>query len=254
MRISGAFENRVSLPSASSPQPTDKVPTRLERIIPELVTGLPLLLDEVRELLAEDWPDYAEFLAAEHDLANEAAATFMRRLVRLAEHGLAEVPQEPVPAPDAETELFEQIGRVQWREGRDISVLLSAYQVGARVAWRHVSAIALQLGVTPQALAALAEAVFIFIDQLSSASAHGFVLEQSEAAVTRERLRDELVELLLSDRSDTVAVRAAAIRAGWPLPREAAVLLVDPANPAGQEILARLDTACLPIRRHGALL
>ena len=74
--------------------------------------------------------------------------------------------------------------------------------MGARVAWHHVSRAALELGVEPEALAALAEAVFIFVDQLSSASARGYVLEQSEAAGARERLRDELVELLLSDRSD----------------------------------------------------
>jgi len=153
--------------------------------------------------------------------------------------------------------LFEEIGRIQWREGRELSTLLSAYQVGARVAWHHVSSTALGTGVAPEALAALAEAVFVFIDQLSSASARGFVMEQSEAAVTRERLRDELVDLLLSDRSDTAAVQAAATRAGWPLPREAAVILIARENPVGEAMLSRLDSSCLLIRQralHGAIV
>jgi hypothetical protein len=214
------------------------------------VNRLPRLLDEVGELLRQEWPDYAAFLAEEHDEVAVAAEAFMRWLVRTAENGLSRLPPDPVPEPGAQLGLFEEIGRIQWREGRDLSTLLSAYQVGARVAWRHVSTIALDTGVAPEALAALAEAVFVFIDQLSSASARGFVLEQSEAAVTRERLRDELVELLLSDRSDTTAVRAAAARSGWPLPREAAVILVEPDNPLGQAMLSRLDSSCLLIRRR----
>ncbi len=201
-------------------------------------------------MLAEDWPDYARFLADEQDEVSVAAEAFMRWLVQIAEQGPG---NDPVPQPGPQVALFEEIGRIQWREGRDVSTLLSAYQVGARAAWHHVSGTALATGVAPEALAALAEAVFVFIDQLSSASARGFVMEQSEAAVTRERLRDELVELLLSDRSDTVAVQAAATRAGWPLPREAAVILVDPDNALGQSMLARLDSSCLLIRRRALL-
>jgi hypothetical protein len=223
-------------------------------MVPMLVERLPQLLDEVRQLLGEEWPDYAQFMAEEQDEVTAAAESFMRWLVHIAEQGLTHRPQDSMPQFGAQVELFEEIGRGQWRAGRDVTALLSAYQVGARVAWRYVSSTALDAGLAPEALAALAEAVFIFIDQLSSASAHGFVLEQSEAAVSRERLRDDLVELLLSDRSDMDAVRTAAVRAGWRLPREAAVLLVDPANPVGQAMLARLDHSCLLIRRRGALL
>jgi hypothetical protein len=211
---------------------------------------LPHLLGEVRRLLSADWPDYAQFLAEEQPEVEVAAEGFVRWLVEFAERYLSERPGDLIPAPTTPVTLFEEIGRAQWREGRDLSALLSAYQVGARVAWHEVSATALRLGVAPTALAALAEAVFAYVDRLSSASARGYVAEQSEAAVTRERLRDDLVELLLSDRSDSAAVRAAATRAGWPLPREAAVILVDPDNPVGQTMLSRMDASCLLIRRR----
>jgi hypothetical protein len=229
----------------------------LERLVPALVDRLPRLLGEVRDLLGEDWPDYAQFMADQNDEVAVAAEAFMHWLVDLAQEGLAHPTGHTVPEPGAQVTLFEEIGRIQWREGRELSTLLSAYQVGARVAWHHVSSTALETGVEPEALAALAEAVFVFIDQLSSASARGFVLEQSEAAVTRERLRDELVDLLLSDRSDSAAVQAAAIRAGWPLPREAAVILVARENPVGEAMLSRLDSSCLLIRRralYGAIV
>ncbi|HEY2947484.1 MAG TPA: helix-turn-helix domain-containing protein [Micromonosporaceae bacterium] len=221
--------------------------SELEWLVPALEARLPDILTEVRALFSVDWPDYAEFLAHEQDDVAIAAKAFTRWLVEIAERP-GVLPRENESEP--QVALFEEIGRVQWREGRELTTLLSAYQVGARVAWRHVSSAALEFGVPPTGLAALAEAVFIFIDQLSSASARGFVLEQSRAAVERERLRDDLVEMLLSDRCDTELLRAAAARAGWPLPREAAVILVDPNNDAGQAIVSRLDSSWLLIRRR----
>lgn len=226
---------------------------RLEGLESALVERLPQLIDEVGRLLSDDWPDYSQFLAEEGGEVVTAAETAIRRLVTIAERGLLKVPQDALPESAAEVALFEEIGRVQWREGRELTTLLSAYQVGARVAWHHVSATALETQVPPQALAALAEAVFLFVDQLSSSSARGYVMEQQEAAVTRERLRDELVELLLSDRSETAAVRAAAVRAGWLWPKHAAVIFVDPENPLGRSVLSRLDSSCLPVRRSGLL-
>jgi hypothetical protein len=249
MRLPESPDDRADAYAA----PADTRDTRLERMVPMLLEGLPQLLDEVRGLLNDEWPDYARFMAAADDEVNVAAESFMRWLVHIAGHGLTDLPQHAVPGFGAPAELFEEIGRIQWREGRDVSALLSAYQVGGRAAWHYVSRTALAAGVAPEVLAALAEAVFIFIDQLSSASAHGYVREQAEAGATRERRRDELVELLLSDRADMVAVRAAAARVGWRMPREAAVLLIDPANPVGQAMLARLDNSCLLIRRTGEI-
>jgi hypothetical protein len=150
---------------------------------------------------------------------------------------------------EVEHELFEEIGRIQWRQGRDLTALLAAYQVGARVFWHSVSATAVERQVAPRTLAALAEAVFLFVDKLSSSSARGYVMEQSEAAATRERLRDELVGLLLSDRADADAVRAAARRAGWPVPETVAVVLADPDNPTAHAVLARMDPSHLVFSR-----
>jgi hypothetical protein len=222
----------------------------LARLIPALDDRLQEILDEVRERFSTEWPDYAEFLAHEQDEVTQAARAFLQWLMEIAEQP-AEQPAEDITAGPAA--LFEEIGREQWREGRELTTLLSAYQVGARVAWRHVSQAALEVSVEPATLAAIAEAVFIFVDQLSSASARGFVMEQSESSAARERLRDELVELLLSDRSDAVAVRGAAGRAGWQLPKEAAVILIDPDNEIGQRVLSRLDSSCLLIRRRSLL-
>jgi hypothetical protein len=221
----------------------------LARLIPALNDHLPAILSEVREHFRSDWPDYAEYLAHEQGEVTAAVRAFLTSLVEVAEQpgGAAGDGDSPHIA------LFEGIGRLQFQENRELSSLLAAYQVGGRVAWRHVSRAALALGVEPAALAGLAEAVFIFVDQLSSASARGYVWEQSEAVAERERRREELVDLLLSGRSDLGAVRTAAVRAGWSLPSEAAVILIDSTNPIGQTFLSRLDSTCLPVRRRNVV-
>jgi hypothetical protein len=220
----------------------------LARLVPVLHAHLPAILTEVREQFSTEWPEYAEFLSHEQGEVTTAARAFLTWLVELADHPRAASVETGVAA---HISLFESIGRVESREGRELSTLLSAYQVGGRVAWRHVSRAALELGVEPSSLAALAEAVFVFIDQLSSASARGYVWEQSEAVAERERRREELVDLLLSGRADLTAVRGAAVRAGWALPAEASIILTDLENPIGHTFLSRLDSRSLPVRRPG---
>jgi hypothetical protein len=202
---------------------------------------VPDLMAEVRDALAERVPDYAEFLVAHEQEVTAGVLGVLGRVVSLAGDGSMDQP--------GEGEFFEHLGRSQWREGRDLTDLLAVYQIGVRVFWRHVAAAALEVGLEPGTLAALAETVFFFVDQLSSASAHGYVLEQEEAGALRERHRDELVDLMLSESSDPAAVRAAARRADWPVPEKVSVVLVEADDAPARRALSRLDGRSLPIRR-----
>src|SRR6185312_7920637 len=183
-----------------------------------------------------------------------AAEEVVGTLVEIAQQMLSQhASAEEVLAGAADPAIFEQIGRAQWRQGIPIGKLLAAYQLGARQTWRLIAKQALRHQLPPEGLTALAESVFSFVDRLSSASAAGYLDEQSESAAAREQSRDELVELLLSDRSDSQAVRTAALRAGWPLPDTAAVVLVGRQSEAGAAAISRLDQSCLRMR-HGGLL
>ncbi len=234
----------------------------LTELLPALTDRLPELLREVGAALEQDWPDYAAFLTDHHTEVAVAADAAVRRLVTLVDSAAVGTGVDDDGAGvdgsgAGEGVLFEEIGRMQWQQGRELTALLSAYQVGARVFWRHVSAVAVDGSVAPRTLAALAEAVFLFVDKLSSSSARGYVLAQSEAAVNRGRLRDELAGLLLSDRADRAAVAAAAARADWRLPDELAVVLIDPDNPIGHQALTHLDAVHLVFNRPplmGAIL
>lgn len=232
--------------------PSDEDYARLQELVPAIVDRLPAILAEVGELLAERYPDYAGFLADDFDEVVGAAEGFTARLVGLVERDPSTM--APELESGAEQTLFEEIGRMHCRQQRDVTDLLAAYRTGAGVAWRHVADTALRIGVPAEAFAGLAAAVFAAVDQLSSASLRGYVQEQSTAGYARERLRDELAELLLSGRSDMAAIRAAATRAGWALPREASVVMIDPDNEVGRVLLARLDDSCLQLRRPHVLV
>lgn len=228
-------------------------PEALEQLSEELDARMPDLLDEVRDLLAAEWPDYARYLDEHRPEVAEVGVLFVHRMLDLAEHGprTDDGAGEAVTAP---TQLvFEQVGRQQLQDGADLSDLLGAYQVGARAAWHHVAETALKLDLGPEVLAILAEAVFAFVDEFSAASAHGYVLEQSASSAARERHREELSEMLLSGRSDTIAIRLAADRAGWQLPAEVAVVLVDPADARSCGVVEHFGSQCLPIRRDDAV-
>jgi hypothetical protein len=226
-------------------------PVGLRAVLPKLTAELPQMIDEVVELLSDEWPDYAKFVAADPEDSLRIAEIALLRLVKIAER----LPETTLPSPFedlAEHEAFEEVGRLEWREGRSLASLMSAYRAGARVAWRHISQTGVQLGLDPASVASLAEAVFVFMEELSSASAHGYVDEQRTTSAERERLRAHLAELLLSDRSDSTLIHAMALRAGWPVPATAALVLIDPANEAAHVALDRLDPQLLPVR-HGGL-
>lgn len=127
--------------------------------------------------------------------------------------------------------VYGALGRGEMRAGRSLESLLSAYRIGARVAWRGFAAAGEEAGLEPHTLYQLAESLFAYIDVLSAESAEGHAHEQAAAAGERELRRRRLVRLLLSATEDEPGpVEAAARDAGWELPRALAVLLVpDPA-------------------------
>lgn len=222
------------------------------QLVPTLTAQLPQIVGEVVDLLSGEWPDYAQLLHEDSDEILRTAEVALLHLLAIAER----VPHHPNPITDPEplgqSSVFEEVGRLEWREGRSLGTLLSAYRAGARVAWRHLSMTAVERGLDPASVAALAEAVFVFVEELSSASARGYVDEQRLTSAERERLRAQLAELLLSDRSDSTLIRATALRAGWPMPASVALILVDPDDDTANTFLDRLDTRALPVR-HGGL-
>ncbi|MDW5594341.1 helix-turn-helix domain-containing protein [Conexibacter stalactiti] len=121
--------------------------------------------------------------------------------------------------------VYVDLGRGEMRAGRSLDTLLSAYRVGARVAWRRFAALGAEAGLPPATLFELAESIFVYIDELSAKSAEGYALEQSAAAGERSARRQRLVRLLVRDPpADPIDVEDVAREAEWRLPETVAVL------------------------------
>jgi hypothetical protein len=139
-------------------------------------------------------------------------------------HFLAEI---EAGGPVRRLEVYSVLGRGEMRAGRSLESLLSAYRIGARVAWRRFAATGVSHDLEPDTLYLLAESIFAYIDALSAESAEGYALEQSAAASEAELRRRRLVRMLVRDPPpDPEAVEAAADDAGWPLPRSLAVVVI----------------------------
>jgi hypothetical protein len=139
-------------------------------------------------------------------------------------HFLAEV---QAGGPVARSDVYVALGRGEMRAGRSLDALLSAYRVGARVAWRRFAEAGVAAGLEPDTLYLLAESLFAYIDMLSAESAEGHALEQSAAAGQAELRRRRLVRMMVRDPpTDPGSVEGAATEAGWPLPRTLAALAI----------------------------
>lgn len=143
-------------------------------------------------------------------------------------HFLAEVEAgAPVVRPD----VYSALGRGEMRAGRSLESLLSAYRLGARVAWRRFAAAGTEAGLEPQVLYLLAESIFAYIDVLSAESAEGHALEQSAMAGEVDLQQRRLVRMLVREPPmEAAAIQAAAAEAGWTLPRSLAVLAIGGEN------------------------
>ena len=199
-------------------------PALADAIEPEL----PAATEEILETIGREVPEYARPLEGAFGVAIRTGVTeALRQFVELI--------RDPAGGREPGRDVYVGLGRAEHREGRTLDALQSAYRVGARVAWRRVSAAARRRGADPEELGLLAEAIFAYIDELSADSVEGYAQAQREQEGERQRRRRELLELLLRDPQPPDAeIRSAAQAAGWRLARSAAPLAV------AEEDLARV--------------
>ncbi len=118
-----------------------------------------------------------------------------------------------------------QLGRGEVRSGRTTDALLSAYRIGARVSWQHLSAKAVAQGIDPAQMASFAELVFAYIDELSAASVAGHQDESATEGRIRQRMAERLARHLLTGAPEAT-VLASAERAEWTPPSTLTAVLV----------------------------
>ena len=182
--------------------------------------ALPGLADEMIAAIAREVPDYARDMEGDFGQA-------VRLGVDVALNRFVDLLADPEPAAAESVRTYVDLGRGEFHAGRSLDALLAAYRVGARLAWRRFVEAGVEAGLEPDAIYALGEAIFAYIDELSAESAEGYAEEQTAAAGESERRRRRVVRLLAQDPpAAQEAVRTAAAAAAWTLPRGGVAALV----------------------------
>jgi len=192
----------------------------LRRRLPEVATHtIAAVTDEV--------PSYAgAFGGPMGDNVENAVQMALAGFLRLAARGrVVDQAQPQSPALEGAYAL----GRGEARSGRSADALLSAYRVGARVAWRELAETAVEAGVPADMLADFAELVFAYIDELSAASVAGHADELETSGRVRQGYLDRLAfGILRADPAD--ALVAAAERADWTPPKTLTAVILPSAQ------------------------
>ncbi|MGA9635808.1 MAG: hypothetical protein WBQ41_11290, partial [Solirubrobacterales bacterium] len=155
---------------------------------PELANAiepeLPEATEEILATIGREVPEYARPLEGAFGVAiRTGVSEALRQFVALI--------RDPEAGREPGRDVYVGLGRAELREGRTLDALQSAYRVGARVAWRRVSAAARRSGADPEELGLLAEAIFAYIDELSADSVEGYAQAQREEEGERQRRRRE---------------------------------------------------------------
>jgi len=154
----------------------------------------------------------------------------VRRGVEIALNRLLDLMGTDRPALDARARhVYESLGEGEGAQGRSLDTLLAAYRIGARVTWADLAAAAVRGGVGTDQLVLLAEAIFVYIDELSAASASGFARRQAADAGYRDVQRSRLAEAFIDGDAASALprVRRLAEDAAWPIPERLTVALIN---------------------------
>lgn len=192
-----------------------------EKTVTALRSVLRTTADEVVQAIIDEVPSYA------NALSGRMGGT-IRRAVRTALGHYLDLAGGTATGGDASDAAYE-LGRGEVRDGRSMDALLSAYRVGARVAWRGLAIGAVAAGLPAAEVAKFAELTFAYIDELSAASAAGHADELAARGLAHERHLEQLARDLLAGANAEVLL-ADAGRANWPVPTSLTVALLPAAQ------------------------
>jgi hypothetical protein len=214
---------------------------------PELATALrpalPALAQDIIAAIGRDVPAYARPLEGPFGRALRVGVE--RALARFVD-GI----EDPSAGDGGAREIYVALGRGEMRAGRSLDALLSAYRIGARLAWEQFVAAGEAAGHDPRTLYRLASAIFDYIDGVSAESVEGFAQERAAAEGERQRRRRALARLLARDDVAPDEVRDLARMAGWSGPAKLSALVVGDgrgAEPDADRVASRLGSGAIAV-------
>lgn len=201
-----------------------------DQVVAALQAVLPAVAEHTVAAVTVEVPSYADAFSGRMGQRIEGAVQMaLGAFLHLAARSLG---SDPGPTLSPALEGAYELGRGEARSGRSVDALLSAYRVGARVAWRELSETAVDRGLPPLMIARFAELVFAYIDELSAASVSGHADELASSDRERRRHLDRLGQQLLTG-APTEILQASAERADWRPPDTLTAVLLPSAQTRG---------------------
>lgn len=201
-----------------------------DQVVAALQGVLPAVAEHTVAAVTVEVPSYADAFSGRMGQRIEGAVQMaLGAFLHLAARSQG---SDPGPSLSPALDGAYELGRGEARSGRSVDALLSAYRVGARVAWRELSESAVDGGLPPLMIARFAELVFAFIDELSAASVSGHADEVASSDRARRRHLDRLAQLLLAG-APTETLQSSADRADWPPPDTLTAVLLPSAQTRG---------------------
>src|ERR1700755_1897057 len=201
-----------------------------DQIVAALQSVLPAVAEHTVAAVTVEVPSYADAFSGRMGQRIESAVQMaLGAFLHLAARSQG---ADPGPSLSPALDGAYELGRGEARQGRSMDALLSAYRVGARVAWRELSATAVAAGLPAQTVARFAEMVFAFIDELSASSVAGHADELATTGRVRQRYRERLGQYLLRGE-----------QADWEPPETLTVVLIPRSQVRG--VSTRFDQTTL---------
>lgn len=150
--------------------------------------------------------------------------------VRRALNQFVELIENPASSQVDNALFFRRLGKAEFLNGRSMDLAQAAYRIGARVACHRYIQVARDANLPTETVLLLSEAVLVHINALANESVKGYAVAREQNTVDhRGRARRALAERLLERQADGVGepLEALATRAGWPMPRLVACVLVE---------------------------
>jgi PucR C-terminal helix-turn-helix domain len=135
--------------------------------------------------------------------------------------------------------VFRRLGRAEAGQGRSLEALQSALRAGARAALRWLTDASRWMDAPLETLGLLAEALFVFLDEIAAWCADGYAHAQAKVADEVQGRRRRLLGLLLAEPQPAAeAVSEMARLAQWRQPRLVSVVVLADHHPSGGRVPA----------------
>jgi hypothetical protein len=192
---------------------------------------LPSLVDEIIDEIHATIPEYDRSLAGPYGQA-------LRSGVERNVSGFVDWIATPAPCLDRRDDICRKLGQFEAYEGRRLDTLQSAYRVGALKGWRWLVTLHEQHRLPPETISVLAEALFVYMEELASLSLQGYQeakAQSDEETGTRRRWLLHLIVERSTVPRDVLMEQAEPI--GWVVPDTVTLVALPPGAPVVRSVL-----------------